>query len=66
MDVHYVIQRINSGAKVRFMMDFYGQTIVEVARGWPLGKARIKLPHNEVDLIKQALLQRRRETVAVA
>ena len=55
-----ILSRIESGAKIRIVQDFYGQEFIEIPGRWlPFGR-RVKVRHEELTMIKDALGQRRR------
>ena len=55
-----ILSRIESGAKIRIVQDFYGQEFIEIPGRWlPFGR-RVKVRREELTMIKDALGRRRR------
>jgi hypothetical protein len=58
-DMAFVLRRLESGDRIRFVQGYYGQQWIELSRGWLLRrKTRITLPPDQIMQIKRALEQR--------
>ncbi|MEZ5844807.1 MAG: hypothetical protein R3D27_13880 [Hyphomicrobiaceae bacterium] len=55
----YILTRIADGARVRVATDYFGQPIVAVPRRWLPGSKRIRLTPNQMDVVHEALMQRK-------
>jgi hypothetical protein len=55
MKLRSVISCIQAGAKVSFFRGYYGDDLIEVSFRWLPMRARAKLTHRELTLVKDAL-----------
>ncbi len=58
-NLQYILARIEQGARIRVATDFFGQPLVAVPRRWLPGSRRIRLTLEQMDMIEQALRDRR-------
>lgn len=58
-DLSYVLDKVQSGARVRFALGYFGEQAVIVSRSWLPGRVLVELAPAEIDQVKDALRRRR-------